>query len=48
MTNKENRTFIQKISSTFPLLRKLGLAYVTISAGMFMFGFVSTLIVKLA
>ncbi len=47
MTDIENRTFIQKLSSTFPLLRKLGLAYVTVSAGMFMFGFVGTLIYKL-
>lgn len=47
MTNQTRSTLIQKLTRTFPLLRKLGLAYVTLSASMFMFGFVSTLVYKL-
>jgi len=38
---------IHKLTNTLPLLRKLGFAYLTVSACMFMFGFVSTLIYQL-
>jgi len=38
---------ISKLSSTFPMVRKLGIAYIALSAGMFIAGFVSTLVIQL-
>jgi len=40
-------TLTNKLTNIFPLLRKLGFAYLAVSAGMFMFGFISTLIYQL-
>lgn len=38
---------ISKLSSTFPMVRKLGIAYIVLSACMFIGGFVSSLIMLL-
>ena len=38
---------ISKLSSTLPMVRKLGIAYIALSAGMFIAGFVSTLVIQL-
>lgn len=38
---------ISKLSCTFPMVRKLGIAYIALSAGMFIAGFLSTLVMML-
>lgn len=38
---------ISKLSSTLPLVRKLGIAYIVLSACMFIGGFLSTLVMLL-
>jgi len=38
----------QKLSSTLPMIRRLGIAYLLVSAAMFLFGFTSTLIYQLS